>query len=506
MACRAEGYPGVTGHPQLVKKSFQWHKIIKISLLKFLARPKGKKIKKLLSNEGYAGLTPSVLDSIWSGVRSGSMSVTAADTMVNALRRAVSSMSVDSFHHVVNHYLSDSFYGMTTTSFQVRESVVTFLLRCTKRCHDNYVKLHEKSAQESSSSSSSDSDSDRDSEEKKKEREREKKKKEEEEEEKKTRAGKGGDAFKELEQARHSWIMCMDRMFELCFPTVNTDIHHSVSISCVDTSVQSVVDKEFLGAIDVWDHDQEMVSMYLSRMVGLVSRINHNAAAAAENDGESSGSVQLDALRALSGLMKLLPLYTAGTNKQLSSSALFSLLLDLSQKAATTHILERLLNAAANISSLTDSPNKKNIVRLTCTQLDALRSSLLAMEKDDSGSGSGGGGGGSGGGSTAISRLGVVWKWLKQGIAAVGSGSAPLDPVVLISSEELVDMYRRIIVPTMASKTLQGNGLTDARNLCSAFWVALRQVNIVTGKIQSPSNYSNIYTYSGFNELDGISW
>ena len=60
--CRMERYPGVTGHPQVAKKSFQFNKKSKTSLIKFLSCPHKKRYGP---GGGYGGLTPQVLDVIW---------------------------------------------------------------------------------------------------------------------------------------------------------------------------------------------------------------------------------------------------------------------------------------------------------------------------------------------------------------------------------------------------------------------------------------------------------
>jgi ubiquitin C-terminal hydrolase len=506
-ACRMENYPGVSGHPQVAKKSFQYHKKIKTSLIKFLSKPHCKKYE---NGQGYGGLTPKVLDTIWLGVRGGSMSVTAVDTIVDALRRATKVLPADSFVYVVEKYLSDPSFGDDTTPFHVRESLVKFIVSSAKRTYKRYELLDESSSDDDDDAAGS--------------------------EEKKGEHG-GMSLFDSIQRARSVWMSCLDRMFELCFPTSNTC---SQSVQCVDNGVRGTVDNVFLECMDTWDNDQPMIESYLLRMVQLVENVN-STEKDIRYDAERESffclwllfcftfitltyllslSLTLSIVSiyyyryyyrshkllfwispsfpintgALAGLSQVHALYTSKSHEALMYAALFKLVLSLSARSRTRQVLEKLLEMGAIISNASETPVKSNTVHLKSDDLSNLCTSLLQLEE----SGRGGSGSKS---SNTVGRLGVLWKWVQQGVS--GTLTTSVDTVVMIMDDELQKMFTNSIIPAMSDVSLQGKCKMDARYLSLLFWSSMKKVNEPLGKVKFALSGKQ-FTYLGFNELEGM--
>ena len=452
---KIEHFPGVTGHPQVAKKAFQYNKKLKTSLIKFLSCPNKEKI---MENQGYGGLTPKVLDVIWLGVRGNNMNVSAADTIIGALRKSTRSLPVDSFKYFVSKYFSDSSFGDPNSSFQVRESIIKLISSFSKRSYKRYEMLQQ------SGNDTDSSDSDATKEEKKK---------------------KDKNIFEEICANRELWINCLDRLFELCFPTTNAC---SEIIQCSDISVRGVCDGNFLEAVDMWDSDQSMVERYLIKMIVLLQKINTT-----KKQSINYKEIQLDACRSLSGLQsKVYDLYTSKTNPELLPEKVFELLLSLCESSINIDILSSLITFASRISYASNSPNPNdpNIVDLTSKRLKQLHTHLLKMDQEEEGRDN----------SRDNSRTGILWKWIQFSVSFTDDIDIDNKPII-IKSDELIKMYNDLIIPSMNNRSMQGSCKLDSSNLSSLYWSALKKVNVESNKIKINGKKTS---YLGFNELDGI--
>merc|ERR1712166_796319 len=232
--------------------------------------------------------------------------------------------------------------------------------------------------------------------------------------------------FMKRQSSRSNWILCLDRLFELCFPSSNLSNQSSSSsihISCVDQAVQNTVANQFLECLRKWSTvDQLMIENYLFKMLHILKNINN----VNTNKDEDQ-----DALTALNGLIEVLEMYTSKTNPLLSYSALYTTIIQLTSKSKNKAILEQLLETLSYLSSKSETPSFNNDndndsgpnnVHLTCQQCILLHENFLVLEQKMPSTGT-------------QSRLGKLWKWM---LVAVNYYKSNTNPVILIKNKELI--------------------------------------------------------------------